>query len=121
MTGACTMTSMSSNVIAAPGTAARRSAWSTGHAATAVALLTVLLAVAAVVLFVPVAPTSASGAQLDTAAAAEQFVEDAHVRACPGAVPTVACTAASAGWSCRWSGGAAQVARTPDRGAAVAC
>jgi hypothetical protein len=116
------MVSMSSNVMAAAGTSSRRAdSWTSGRAATVVALFAVLLAVSAVVLFVPVAPTTAAGTQLVTAAAAEQFVEDTHVKACPGQVPAVTCTAAGAGWSCRWTGGATQVARTPDAAFALAC
>jgi hypothetical protein len=113
---------MSSNATAAPGTASRRAgAWTSGRAATVVALVAVLLVVASVALFVPVAPTTAAGTQLVTTAAAEQFVQDTHVKACPGPVPAVACTAADAGWSCRWTGGAAQIARTPSPGFALAC
>jgi hypothetical protein len=113
---------MSSNVMAAAGTApGRADFWTSGRAATVVALLAVLLAIAATVLLVPVAPTTAAGTQLVTAAAAEQFVEDAHVEACPGRVPAVTCTAAGAGWSCRWAGGATQVVRTPGASFALAC
>lgn len=115
------MVPMSSTVIAAPGTARRPGSWTSGHVATVAALLVVLLAVASAVLFVPVAPTTAAGSPLATAAAAEQFVQDAHVEACPGRVPAVACSATGAGWSCRWTGGATQVARTPDPAFAMAC
>ncbi|WP_022930286.1 hypothetical protein [Patulibacter americanus] len=113
---------MSSNVVAAAGTPSRRAdSQASGRVATLVALLGVLLAVSAAVLFVPVAPTTAAGTQLVTAAAAEQFVEDTHVRACPGQVPAVTCAAAGAGWSCRWTGGATQVARTPGASFVLAC
>jgi hypothetical protein len=115
------MPRMSSNVIAAPGTTSRRSAAASGRLATVVALLGVLLVVAAVVLFVPVAPTTAAGTQLVTETAAEQFVQDAHVQACPGPITAVTCSAVASGWSCRWADGATRVARTPDPGAAVPC
>jgi hypothetical protein len=113
---------MSSDVMAGAGTASRHAdSRASGRAATVAALLTVLLAVAAAVFFVPVAPTTGAGTQLVSAAAAERFVRDAHVEACPGPIPAVTCTAAGAGWSCRWTGGAAQVARTPGAGFALAC
>lgn len=115
------MVPMSSNVIAAPGSGRRAGSWTSGHVATVAALLVVLLAVASAVLFVPVAPTTAAGSQIVTAAAAEQFVEDTHVKACPGRIPTVTCSATGADWSCRWAGGATQVARTPDPAFAMAC
>ena len=117
------MASMSRDVFAAAtGTASGRStAWASGRAATVIALLAVLLAVAAAVLLVPVAPTTAAGTQLVTAAAAEQFVEDAHVDACPGRAPAVTCTAAGAGWSCRWTGGATQLVRAPGPAFTLAC
>jgi hypothetical protein len=85
------------------------------------ALAVVLLVVVCALVLVPVASTTAAGPRLDTSAAAEQFVADAHMNACPGGIPTVTCSAASAGWACRWAGGAVEIARTADRAPAMAC
>jgi hypothetical protein len=112
------------NGSAATADTAARSWVPSGRPAVVLATIvaTLLLAACAFVL-VPVAPSGAAAAQpIDSAAAAQASVRKAHAAVCPGATPTVACTAAGQDWSCSWgSMEDVLVRRSPSSSFAVAC